>query len=645
MTTFLSGLNSQQRAAVTAPIGPVLVRAGAGSGKTRVLTLRIAYLIEHHHVAPAQILALTFTNKAAKEMRDRLRALLGTRTRGITMGTFHAVCCKLLRAEITGRIGHYTRDFSIYAQDEQLQVAVRALEATKERPPALLEPEDVLRRISRAKSRLLTPRLMARLSPDPIDRYVAGVYQRYQRALERANALDFDDMILLTHQLLTEHPDVLDAYQAKFQHCLIDEYQDVDSSQYALVELLSRESGGQPRSLFAVGDGMQSIYGFRNADHTIIGRFTNDFPQACVIELATNYRSRQSILDAAYAVIRHSRTVPPMALQAASRPIQGERCLMIFDAKDGRDEAEQIARGINDFVRQGRHYREIAVLYRTKHMSRPIESALRHAHIPYSVRGSTSFYDRAIVRDALAYLRAVNNPNDSMSLSRIANVPARGLGAQALALLSAYATEHGIPLAEALAHPEAQAQLSRKAAEGAKLLASLFARWRRFAEGSFTPDHLLADVLERSGYMESLTQRLAPEEVPDARAHLQELMVAAEEHTDLSSFLQEIALLTSVDEKEDERDQVQLLTIHAAKGLEWPIVFVTGLEEGTLPHERSLVTPEGVEEERRLCYVALTRAAEKLFLSWAAGRNRGQQLKPSRFLGEIEAFGRERKGR
>jgi DNA helicase II / ATP-dependent DNA helicase PcrA len=643
--TLLSGLNAQQREAVTAPIGPVMVRAGAGSGKTRVLTLRVAYLIEHQRVAPEHILALTFTNKAAKEMRNRLRPLLGPRMRGITMGTFHAVCCKILRAEIGGRIGHYTRDFSIFAEDEQLQVAVRALEATKERPPALLEPEDVLRRISRAKSRLLTPRLMARLSPDPLDRYVAGVYQRYQRALERANALDFDDLMLLTHRLFTEHPEVLDAYQAKFQHCLIDEYQDVDSSQYALVELVSRPSDGRPRSLFAVGDGMQSIYGFRNADYTIIARFTKDFPDARVIELATNYRSRQAILDAAFAVIRHSRTVPSMALQAAAGARQGERCLMIFDAKDGRDEAEQIARGINDLVRQGRNYRDIAILYRTKHMSRLIETALRHAHIPYSIRGATSFYDRAIVRDALAYLRAINNPSDSMSLSRIANVPARGLGAQSLALLSAYATQHDISLSEALAQPEAHAQLSRKAAEGAKQLAALLARWRRFAEGSFTPDHLLADVLERSGYMESLTQRLAPEEVPDARAHLQELMVAAEEHDALSSFLQEIALLTNIDEKEDERDQVQLLTIHAAKGLEWPIVFVTGLEEGTLPHERSLATQDGVEEERRLCYVALTRAGEKLFLSWAAGRNRGQQLKPSRFLGEIEAFGRERMAR
>jgi DNA helicase-2/ATP-dependent DNA helicase PcrA len=622
----------------------VLVRAGAGSGKTRVLTLRIAYLVEHHSVQPANILALTFTNKAAKEMRERLRGQLGNRVRGLTTGTFHAVCAKLLRAEIAGRIGSYTPDFTIYAADEQLQLAAEALDAAKERPPTLLEPEDLLRQISRAKSRLLSPRLAARFAHDPLDAFVAACYRRYQRALERANALDFDDMILLAHQLLSEHPDVLEEYQRRWTHILVDEYQDTDPSQHALIELLSRPLGARARSLFAVGDGMQAIYGFRNADHTIIARFNADFPDARVIELATNYRSRQSILDAAYAIIRHSRIVAPMALRSVAAPRPGERCLMIFDARDGRDEAEQIARNINDLARQGRRYREMVVLYRTRHMSRSFESALRHARIPYSVRGNTGFYDRAVIRDALAYLRAIANPADNLSLARIANVPARGMGQQSLATLSTFAAHNGIALSEALGRPEAWKSLSAKAQDGARMLASLLARWRQFAAGTTPPDNLLADVLERSGYMASLGQRLAPEDLPDARAHLQELMTAAGEHTQLSEFLQEVALITSADEKEDERDQVQLLTIHAAKGLEWPIVFVAGLEEGTLPHERSLATPEGIEEERRLCYVALTRAGEKLHLSWAAGRNRGQQLKPSRFIGEIEAYGRERAG-
>jgi DNA helicase-2/ATP-dependent DNA helicase PcrA len=331
-----------------------------------------------------------------------------------------------------------------------------------------------------------------------------------------------------------------------------------------------------------------------------------------------------------------------MALRAASSPRPGERCLMIFDAKDAKDEATQIARGIGDLLAQGRRPREFAVLYRTRHMSRGFEAALRHARIPYSVRGSTGFYDRAVVRDALAYLRAVANPNDNLSLARIANVPARGLGAQALSALSTFAAQNGMPVSAALAQPAAWQGLSAKAVDGAKLLASLLARWRRFAEGTTPPDNLLADVLERSGYMAALEQRFKPEELPDVREHLQELMTAAGEHTSLSEFLQEIALLTSIDDKEDERDQVQLLTIHSAKGLEWPIVFVAGLEEGTLPHERSIGTPEGIEEERRLCYVALTRAGERLHLSWAAGRVRGAQAKPSRFLGEIEAYGKER---
>ena len=284
---ILNSLNPEQRAAVIAPIGPVLVRAGAGSGKTRVLTLRIAHLIEQQHAAPGSILALTFTNKAAREMRERLRGLLGNRTRGLTTGTFHAVCGKLLRAEIAGRIGHYTRDFTIYGANEQLQLAAEALDAAKERPPQLMEPDDLLRQISRAKSRLLSPRMAARFAKDPLDSFVAGCYRRYQQWMARHNAIDFDDMILLTHQLLSEHPDVLEAYQRRWAHILVDEYQDTDPSQYALIELLSRPlpavsgaaGAGRLRSLFAVGDGMQAIYGFRNADHTIIARFQRRFPR------------------------------------------------------------------------------------------------------------------------------------------------------------------------------------------------------------------------------------------------------------------------------------------------------------------------------------------------------------------------------
>ena len=644
---YLASLNAEQRAAVVAPLGPVLVRAGAGSGKTRVLTLRIAHLIDHHGITPGSILALTFTNKAAKEMRLRLRSLLGNRTRGLTSGTFHSVCAKLLREQISGRIGSYTGTFTIYASDEQLQLATDALAGATERPPAMFEADDVLRQISRAKSRLLTPRLMARLAPNAIERFMAGCYRRYQHALEQANALDFDDLILLSFRLLSEHPDVLEDCQARWQHLMVDEYQDTDPGQYALIELLSRPSPAnrETRSLFVVGDGMQSIYGFRNADHSIITRFASDFPAAQVIELTTNYRSRQPILDAAYAIIRHSKAVAPMALRSLGVTPPGERCLLIIDAKDAREEAEQIVKTIGELNRQGRKLREMAVLYRTKHMSRQYETAMRQAKIPYSVRGAVGFYDRAVVRDALAYLRSINNPADSLSLTRIANVPARGLGAQSMAALANFATREGLSLSAALLRPEAVTGMPQKSADGARRLASLLLRWRRMAQGTTPPDHLLADVLEQSGYMAALESRFSAEELPEARTHLQELMVAAEEHTDLSEFLQLVALITSADQKEDERDQVQLLTIHAAKGLEWPIVFVPGLEEGTLPHERSLTSAEGIEEERRLCYVALTRAGERLYLAWAATRARGKQAKPSRFLDEILAYGKERAGR
>lgn len=638
---LLNHLNPAQRAAVTAPIGPVLVKAGAGSGKTRVLTLRIAYLITHYDVPPSQILAVTFTNKAAREMRERLRQQLGARIRGLVSGTFHAVCTRILRESIEGRIKGYTSSFSIYAGDEQLQLAATALATVTEPPPRLLEADEVLRLISRAKSRMLTPRLLARFAADPLDRFIAVCYRHYQRALMQSNALDFDDLILTTYRLLSDDPDLLAHYQQRWPHVLVDEYQDTDPSQHALIELLTRPVGQRPRSLFVVGDAMQSIYGFRNADHSIISRFATDFPEAQVIELTTNYRSRQPILDAAYAIIRHSRSVAPMELRAAAT-VAAERCVLINEAKDGRDEAEQIARTIHDLQRQGRQLREIAVLYRTRHMSRLLEQALRHARLPYQVRGGISFFDRAVVRDALAYLRCIANPADNLSLTRIANVPARGLGGQTLATIAAYAATQNLPIGDALGHAAVIPGLGPRAVEGARRLFVLLQRWRRLAASTMPLDHLLADVLEQSGYMAALSERLAVEELAEARAHLQELIHAAEEHADLSSFLQEVALMTAVDDDDDERDRIQLLTIHAAKGLEWPFVFVIGLEEGTLPHERSLGDPAGIEEERRLCYVALTRAAERLYLSWTPNRNRGQRLKPSRFLEEIIAFGRER---
>ncbi len=637
--TYLATLNAEQRAAVEAPIGPVLVKAGAGSGKTRVLTMRIAYLIDQHSVAPENILAVTFTNKAAQELRGRLKELLGQRARGIVAGTFHAICARILRAEITGRIKGYTSNFTIYAADEQLQLVQQALDSWTGQVPQPLEAPDLLRHISRFKSRMQTPTVARRTASDPVTQYAAAIYRAYQRLLQQANAVDFDDLITLTYKLLFEHPDVLDDVQARWQHILVDEYQDTDASQYALLELLSRPAGRRQRSLFAVGDAQQSIYGFRNADYTIITRFTRDFSSASVIELPTNYRSRQEILDAAYAVMRHSQAVPPMVLRASRQP-PPLPALVINAAPDDRQEAEQIARSIQELLQQGRQPQQIAVLYRSRHMSRALESALRHARIPYALKNQAGFYDRRVIRDALAYLRIVANPQDGLSLNRIINVPARGIGPATLTQLTARAAELGAPLGEAMVNRETWAGMSERVQQAGKLWASMVRRWRGLAAGtSYPPDHLLSNILSESGYLRWVEQDWPEAERPEALAYLQELQSAASEHSDLSSFLQEVALLTNVDST-DERNAVQLLTIHASKGLEWPVVFIAGLEEGTLPHERSLAEVGGIEEERRLCYVALTRAGEQLLLSHAAKRAR-QSRQPSRFLDDILQYGRE----
>ena len=633
-------LNQEQRSAVVAPIGPVLVRAGAGSGKTRVLTLRIRHLIVEHGVAPSSILAVTFTNKAATELRGRLRQLLKERSRGLTSGTFHSLGLRILRESIGGRLKGYTKDFSIYGEDEQRQLAQTALESWRGRPPLMLEPEQVISRISRLKSQMLTPQLALRVAAnDPQGSYVAGLYDSYQRQLRKHNAIDFDDCILLPYRMLSDDPDLLADYQARWRHVLVDEYQDTDRAQHGLMLLLT---ANHPRSLFVVGDAQQSIYGFRNADHRIITQFSSDFANAHVVELVTNYRSRQQVLDAAHAVIRHATAIHVLPLRAAQGPGLPGSVIKIHELKDAREEAEWIARQIGGLIQAGRRPRELAILFRTRHMSRGLEQAMRHARIPYHVRDTAGFYDRRVVRDVLAYLRAIANPADSLSLSRIINTPARGLGGVTLEQFTANASEHGLAPGAALFDSRCYAGLKPVAATALRTFATMLGGWRQRAERGYPPAHLIADVLAQSGYDHWVRTSLPEADRPDALSHLQELQTAAEEHDSLSSFLQEIALMTAVDDQDDQRDTVQLLTIHAAKGLEWPIVFIAGLEEGTLPHERAFAEAGGIEEERRLCYVALTRAKEQLWLSWTPGRQRGVSAKRSRFLDEIVAYGQER---
>jgi len=667
---YLANLNDDQYAAVVAPIGPVLVKAGAGSGKTRVLTLRIAHLVNHHKVEPGHILALTFTNKAAKEMRQRLKPILGGRLQRLTTGTFHAICVKILRQHIEGKLGHYTRNFSIYSGDEQEQLAQQSIDAAPEVSPDATDVNDLIRRISRAKSRLQTPKMLLATAENSNDSWIALRYRHYQGLLSESNAVDFDDLIQLAYRLLSEHEDVLDAVQKQWRHVLVDEYQDTDPSQFSLVRLLSEPVGSRPRSLFAVGDAMQSIYGFRNADHTIITRFNETFPQASVIELKTNYRSRQPILDAAYAVIRHSKAVTPMQLNAHQQGRHIDKSVIFLQYQHGKEEAQKIAHEIGlmtnsaenvgafgDVKREGRRPKEIAILYRSKFMSRAFEEALRLLRIPYKLKGQLGFYDRAVVRDLLAFVRLAVNSRDNMALTRIADIPKRGLSAKPLKVFSVEAARRNLAIADVLGDIMILAQLEEKARTGARQLHQLLARLRQRIKNNIGPRELLEDILVQTNYMAYLEGIHAKdaEKLSDAKEHINELMLVADEYDSAEDFLQYVAIMTSSDDGDDERDQVQLLTIHAAKGLEWPLVFVVGLEEGVLPHERSMTSHEGIEEERRLCYVAVTRAAERLYLSWCAERSGGASnrnskkgvkgstapTKRSRFYDDIEAYGQE----
>jgi DNA helicase-2/ATP-dependent DNA helicase PcrA len=435
-----------------------------------------------------------------------------------------------------------------------------------------------------------------------------------------------------------------------------------------LIRVLSEPVGSQARSLFVVGDAMQSIYGFRNADHTIISRFGETFPRATVIELKTNYRSRQAILDAAFAVIRPSRLVLPMQLKAHQRSIEGERSVVFLEYTNGKEEADKIAYEIaalvhagspdggafGDVAVAGRQAKEFAILYRSKHMSRQFEESLRMHKLPYKLKGQQGFYDRAVIRDLLAYVRLAVNSRDNMALSRIADTPKRGLSAKPLKTFSVEAARRNLAIADVLADVMILAQLDEKARNGARALGTILGRLRGHLKRHSAPREVIEDVIHQTNYHAYLEGLHAkdPEKLTDAKEHIEELLIVADEHDDIEVFMQYIAIMTNTDDGDEERDQIQLMTIHAAKGLEWPYVFVCGLEEGILPHERSMATPEGIEEERRLCYVAVTRAAERLYVSWCRERSSSNRTKKSsvsssksakrsRFYDDIEAYGRE----
>jgi ATP-dependent DNA helicase UvrD/PcrA len=627
---YLSELNPAQREAVLTTEGPLLVVAGAGSGKTRVLTYRVAHLIAACGVQPNEILAITFTNRAANEMRTRLDGLLGGTARRLWILTFHAACGRILRREAP-RLA-YRSNFTIYDQADQIRLVKACLEEL-ERDPKRFAPRGIHAQISTAKNQLVGPDEYRARVQSFYDQTVADVYGLYQRRLHGSNAVDFDDLLMLTVEVLERFPEARERWQKAFRHVLVDEYQDTNHAQYRLLQLLAGEHG----NVCAVGDPDQSIYAFRGADIRNILEFERDFPGTRTVALEQNYRSTNTILRAANAVIVHNRERKEKNLW--SERGEGEP-VHVLEVEDEHAEARFVAAEVAGLVEEGFSGQEIAVFYRTNAQSRVLEDVLVRQDVPYQVIGGPRFYERAEIKDAIAYLQVIDNPADAVSLLRIANRPRRGIGDATLARLQLLADAQGIVLSEALgrAREGGLAPAPLRAVESLRtLLLSLSAQ----AQELSVPE-LLERVLRQSGYLESLEA----ERTIEARGrieNLQELVGVTQEYAQqapeatLSGFLQEISLYSDQDALREEESLLTLMTLHNAKGLEFRAVFVIGLEEGIFPHARS-IEEQGIEEERRLAYVGMTRAQERLTLTHASARSlwgRRSYNLPSRFLDEL----------
>lgn len=630
---LLEGLNPVQAEAVLHPEGPALVIAGAGSGKTRVLTRRIAHLITEERISPFEILAITFTNKAAGEMKERVAALVGPVAHKMWVSTFHSACVRILRRD-AACIG-FPSSFTIYDQADATRLVgyvLRDLNVDTKR----FSPRSVQAAISAAKNDGLDAPAYAEAAQGIFERRIAEVFAEYQTRLARAGAMDFDDLLLNTVELFRHHPDVLAHYQQRFRHVLVDEYQDTNHVQNELVLQL----GGAHHNVFVVGDSDQSIYRFRGANIRNILEFEDAFPEASVFVLEQNYRSSQNILDAANAVIANNLGRKPKELWTD----QGEGAAIVrYHADDEADEAQWIAHQIShQHANDGRSWGEMAVFYRTNAQSRVLEEALFRQGVPYKVIGGTRFYDRREVKDALAYVKAAVNPTDEVSVKRVLNVPKRGVGDTTVGKLDAWARARGLTFTDALRRGD-EAGVSGRAVRGVEeFLELLDALAERSLDG---PGPLLELALERSGYVGELQAEHTVE--ADGRLeNLAELVGVAHEFSAVDEFLEQVSLVADTDQLPDDADEshdttnVLLMTIHAAKGLEFPIVFLLGLEDGVFPHLRSLGEPDELEEERRLAYVAITRARESLYLTHAWCRTlygSTQYNPPSRFLDEIPA--------
>ncbi|MGD0052710.1 MAG: DUF3553 domain-containing protein [Vulcanimicrobiaceae bacterium] len=608
-------LNDVQRAAVEHTDGPVLIFAGAGSGKTRVLTNRIAYLLEEKKVFPDRILAVTFTNKAAGEMKSRLERMVGAAARDLWVGTFHSMCVRMLRRD--GRKIGISPNFAIMDDADQRAI-VREVIADLDFDERQVVPGAALAEISKAKNNLWSPDEYEQKNPSFAGERYAQVYREYDRRLAESNGLDFDDLISRTIQLLDRDEEARARYQTKFKYILVDEYQDVNYAQYRLVATLAKEHG----NVTVVGDDDQSIYSWRGSDYRMILRFEEDFPGATVFKLEENYRSTQTILEAANELVAHNAGRQPKTL--FTKRAEGEK-VTAFQAESERAEVRYVMEKIKEHVREGAAYRDFLVLYRTNAQSRYFEEGFLADGIPYRVVGGVGFYARTEVKDMLSYLRYIVNPSDAVAFRRIVNVPRRSIGQQTLASLLEAANQSNVSVGQAVfdsnllkrAVPKKQRELER--------FAELIADLRERAK-TFSISELLIAVMEESGYL----RELQADETAEGRArveNLQELVGVAREFeqnpetgTTLDDFLANIALISDIDTLDADASFVTLMTMHAAKGLEFPIVFLTGLEEGVFPHTRALTDMAELDEERRLAYVGVTRAMDRLYLSFAARR-------------------------
>ncbi|HLM77556.1 MAG TPA: DNA helicase PcrA [Rubrobacteraceae bacterium] len=629
---LLDQLNSTQLDAVTHTEGPLLILAGAGSGKTRVLTHRIAYLIEKGFAAPDEILAITFTNKAAKEMKDRVALLVGPESLKIWVSTFHAFCARLLRVHAE-KLG-YKKEFTIYDSADQVRLVKRCIvELGKD--PKRFNPRSFHAQISAAKNLLMDANDFLRSTEGYMAENVAEVYDLYQKRLYESNAMDFDDLIVQTVALLEVFPEVCGRYQTRFKYIHVDEYQDTNHAQYRLVNILAAAH----RNLCVVGDDDQSVYSWRGADIRNILDFERDYPEAEIVKLEQNYRSTQTILNAANAVVANNASRKAKELWTAGE--EGER-IRVFTAADDYAEARFVVSEIQRLADAGASLREIAVFYRTNAQSRTLEDVLVREGVPYQIVGGVRFYERAEIKDAMAYLSVISNKDASVSLERIINVPKRGLGATSVGKLQEHASRNGISLYDALAEAQ-EAGLTGAARKACSQVLNLFEGWR-VAAREVSPSEIVEAVLNESGYKAELEGE-GTVEAESRLENLQELVNAAaeyermagpQEEATLDGFLQEQALFSEADRLAGE-GAVTLMTLHNAKGLEYGHVFVVGMEEGTFPHARSL-DEQNLEEERRLCYVGITRAMKTLTLTYARVRStygeREYQM-PSRFLSEI----------